>query len=105
MLYGIQCTSCNIDTHGMIVHLLHIIFMVNRLDDLRHRHMDSKMKAVRGESIGKAVRDLMRLSSGLEYLRYELVCTVVFERRYFTINILPQMVNFWYMYWFSMFIY
>ena len=43
--------------------------MVNRLNDLRYT-MDSKRKAVHGESIGKAVRDLMRLSSGLEYLKY-----------------------------------
>ena len=78
MLYGIQCTSCNVDTHGMIVHLEHIIFMVNRLDGFRHTHthLYSKKEAVRGESIGKAVRDLMRLSSGLEYLKYVLMCTI-----------------------------
>ena len=33
------------------------------------------MEAVRGDSIGKAVRDIMRLSSGLECLKYVLVCT------------------------------
>ena len=38
--------------------------------------MDSNGEAVRGESIGKAVRDLMRLSSGLKYLKYVLVCTI-----------------------------
>ena len=63
---------------------MHIIVMVNRLDDMRyaHIHLDSKSRAVRGESIGKAVRDLMRLSSGLRYLEYVLLCTVVFKRRY-----------------------
>ena len=52
--------------------------MVNRLDDLRHTHthLDSKREGVRGESIGKAVRDLIRLSYGLKYLRYVLVCTI-----------------------------
>ena len=52
--------------------------MVNRLDGLRptHTHLDSKREALRGESIGKAVRDLMRLSSGLKYLKYVLVCTI-----------------------------
>ena len=46
--------------------------MVNRLSYLRY----SMREAVHGESIGKAVRDIMRLSSGLEYLKYVLVCTV-----------------------------
>ena len=67
-------TSCNVYTHGMIVYLQHIIFLVNRLDDLRYT-LDSKRKAVHGVSIGKAVRDIMRLSSGLKYLEYVLVCT------------------------------
>ena len=53
--------------------------MVNRLEGLRHTHthLDSKREAaVLGESIGKAVRDIMRLSSGLKYLKYVLVCTI-----------------------------
>ena len=52
--------------------------MVSRLDGLRptHTHLDSKREAVRGESIGEAARDLMRLSSGLKYFRYVLVCTI-----------------------------
>ena len=64
--------------HGMIVHLYIVIFRVNRLYGLRHTHthLDSKRETVHGESIGKAVRDLMRLSSGLEYLKYVLVCTI-----------------------------
>ena len=67
MLYDIQCTSCNVDTHGIIVYLYHIIFLVNRL---RHTliHLDSKREAVHGESIGKAVGDIMRFSSGLKHL-------------------------------------
>ena len=43
--------------------------MVNRLGRT-HIHLDSKRETVPGESIGKAVRDIMRLSSGLEYLEY-----------------------------------
>ena len=49
--------------------------MVNRLNNLRYT-LHSKKEAVHGESIGKAVRDIMRLSSGLEYLKYVLVCMV-----------------------------
>ena len=67
----------------MAVYLWHIIFMVNRLGR-EYIHLDSMKEAVHGELIGKAVRDIMRLSSGLEYLGYVLVCTVVFERRCFT---------------------
>ena len=42
--------------------------MVNRLNDYQF-----KEGALRGESIGKAVGDIMRLSTGLEYLKYVLV--------------------------------
>ena len=42
-----------------------------------YTYLDSKSRAVHGESMGKAVRDLMRLSSGLKSLRYVLV---VFKR-------------------------
>ena len=41
--------------------------MINRLDDLIYP-FKFKERAVRGESIGKAVSDIMRLSSGLEDL-------------------------------------
>ena len=42
-------------------------------------YLDSKRaEAVRDESIGKAVRDIMRLSSGLKHLKYVPVCTVVY---------------------------
>ena len=34
-------------------------------------------EAVHGESIGKAVRDIMRLSSGLKYLEYVLVHVIM----------------------------
>ena len=40
---------------------------MNRCSDLRYTH------AVSGESIAKAIRDIMRLSSGLKYLLYVLV--------------------------------
>ena len=49
--------------------------MVNRLNDLRYT-IDSEREAVHGESIGKAVRDIMRLSSGLEDLKYVFLYTV-----------------------------
>ena len=42
-------------------------------------------EAVRGESIEKAVGDIMRLSSGLKYLKYVLVCAVE-ANRFFTIK-------------------
>ena len=49
--------------------------MVNRLDDLTDPFR-FKEGVIHGESIGKAVRDIMRLSSGLEYFKYVLVCTI-----------------------------
>ena len=69
---GIQCTSCNVNTHEVIVYLKPLLFFpVNSVFlDSSHTHLDSKREAVHGESIGKAVRDIMRLSSGLKYLQY-----------------------------------
>ena len=63
--------------------------MVNRL-----RY--SLREAVRGESIGKAVGDIMRLSSGLKYLKYVLVYMVeagASHYNYIYDYILPQMVH------------
>ena len=63
--------------------------MVNRL-----RY--SKMEAVRRESIGKAVSDIMRLSFGLEHLKYILLYTVeagASHYNYIYSYILPQMVH------------
>ena len=56
-------------------------FRLEHVNTLRytHTHLDSKREAVHGESMGKALRDVMRLSSGLEYLEYVLVCTIVFD--------------------------
>ena len=93
MLYGIQCYTYN------YVYLQRIIYLVNRLDDiLRDPFWRFMWVDVCGESTGKAVRDIMRLSSGLRCLEYVLVCTVVFERRCFTIILC-------YIYYFSLFSY
>ena len=59
--------------HGILyfldLYLQHIVHLVNRLDDFGDTCFLLR-EAVHGESIGKAVRDILRLSSGLEYLRY-----------------------------------
>ena len=53
--------------------------------------------AVSGELIAKAVRDIMRLSSGLKYLLYVLVCTCIelcgTSQYIHKLNILPQVVR------------
>ena len=69
-----------------------VIYLVNRLDHFRDILLDSKREAVRGESIGKAVRDIMRLSSGLKYVEYVLVRTVVFEWFKFMVHLVVQFV-------------
>ena len=78
MLYGIQSTSCTVDTHGVICIFKAHHFWFNRFRYAR-TFLDSTRETVCGESIGKAVKDL--ISSGLEYLEYVYNTTNWFRTR------------------------
>lgn len=73
--------TCDRWAHSTCTFIKYIYLLVNRLDHFIHTHINLGLtsETVRGEPIGKAVRDLMRLSSGLEYLKYVLC---VHEREY-----------------------